>query len=108
PASFSETPLSEQAQLVLTCSDFVQASLAAHPDCLAELESAPPQADEWKQYAQTLRESLESVADEASLMRALRLFRRHRMVRIAWAQSLALVAEEETLQQLSLSLIHIS
>lgn len=34
-------------------------------------------------------------------MRALRLFRRHRMVRIAQEQSLALVAEEETLQQLS-------
>jgi glutamate-ammonia-ligase adenylyltransferase len=48
-----------------------------------------------------LRESLEGVGDEASLMRALRLFRRHMMVRIAWAQSLALVAEEETLQQLS-------
>jgi glutamate-ammonia-ligase adenylyltransferase len=101
PESFSETPLSEQAQLVLTFSDFVQDSLAAHPDWLAELESAPPQADEWKQYAQTLRESLEGVGDEASLMRALRLFRRHMMVRIAWAQSLALVAEEETLQQLS-------
>ena len=101
PESFSETPLSEQAQLVLTFSDFVQDSLAAHPDWLAELESAPPQAEEWKQYAQTLRESLQSVADEASLMRALRLFRRQMMVRIAWAQSLALVAEEETLQQLS-------
>ena len=101
PESFSETPLSEQAQLVLTFSDFVQDSLAAHPDWLAELESAPPQVDEWKRYAQTLRESLEGVGDEASLMRALRLFRRHMMVRIAWAQSLALVAEEETLQQLS-------
>lgn len=45
PESFSETPLSEQAQLVLTFSDFVQDSLAAHPDWLAELESAPPQAE---------------------------------------------------------------
>ncbi len=34
-------------------------------------------------------------------MRELRLFRRQMMVRIAWAQALSLVREEETLQQLS-------
>jgi glutamate-ammonia-ligase adenylyltransferase len=34
-------------------------------------------------------------------MRELRLFRRQMMVRIAWAQALSLVSEEETLQQLS-------
>lgn len=101
PESFSEKTLSEQAQLVLTFSDFVQDSLIAHPGWLAELESAPPQADEWLQYAQTLRQSLDGVTDEAALMHALRLFRRRMMVRIAWAQSLRLVAEEDTLQQLS-------
>lgn len=101
PESFSEKPLSEQAQLVLTFSDFVQDSLIAHPDWLAELESAPPQADEWLTYADALRQALETVTDEASLMHALRLFRRRMMVRIAWAQSLSLVAEQDTLQQLS-------
>ncbi len=101
PESFSEKPFSEQAQLVLTFSDFVQDSLIAHPDWLAELESAPPQADEWLTYADALRQALETVTDEASLMRALRLFRRRTMVRIAWAQSLSLVAEQDTLQQLS-------
>ena len=34
-------------------------------------------------------------------MRELRLFRRRIMVRIAWAQTLALVTEESILQQLS-------
>lgn len=34
-------------------------------------------------------------------MRELRLFRRQMMVRIARAQALSLVSEEETLQQLS-------
>lgn len=34
-------------------------------------------------------------------MRVLRQFRRRVMVRIAWAQSLELVSEESTLQQLS-------
>ncbi|MCY0518921.1 bifunctional glutamine synthetase adenylyltransferase/deadenyltransferase, partial [Pseudomonas aeruginosa] len=43
----------------------------------------------------------QAVTDEAGLMRELRLFRRQMMVRIAWAQALSLVREEETLQQLS-------
>jgi glutamate-ammonia-ligase adenylyltransferase len=33
----------------------VQDSITAHPDWLAELESAPPQADEWRQYADWLQ-----------------------------------------------------
>jgi glutamine synthetase adenylyltransferase len=37
------------------------------------------------------------VADEATLMRVLRQFRRRVMVRIAWAQALELVSEESTL-----------
>lgn len=41
------------------------------------------------------------MSDEAGLMRELRLFRRRIMVRIAWAQTLALVTEESILQQLS-------
>lgn len=41
------------------------------------------------------------MADEATLMRVLRQFRRRVMVRIAWAQALELVSEESTLQQLS-------
>ncbi|SQB37541.1 bifunctional glutamine-synthetase adenylyltransferase/deadenyltransferase [Citrobacter koseri] len=39
--------------------------------------------------------------DEAALMRELRIFRRRIMVRIAWAQALSLVEEENILQQLS-------
>ena len=41
------------------------------------------------------------MSDEAGLMRELRLFRRRIMVRIAPAQTLALVTEESILQQLS-------
>ncbi|MDS0115719.1 bifunctional glutamine synthetase adenylyltransferase/deadenyltransferase, partial [Enterobacter hormaechei subsp. steigerwaltii] len=64
-------------------------------------ESAPPQADEWRHYAGWLQTALAEVADEATLMRVLRQFRRRVMVRIAWAQALELVSEESTLQQLS-------
>ena len=101
PEALSELPLDEQAKLVLTFSDFAHDSLAAHPEWLVALQAEPPQAEEWRGYEQALQQALESVADEASLMRALRLFRRRTMVRIAWAQTLQLVSEEAILQQLS-------
>ncbi|HDS9358201.1 TPA: bifunctional [glutamate--ammonia ligase]-adenylyl-L-tyrosine phosphorylase/[glutamate--ammonia-ligase] adenylyltransferase [Enterobacter chengduensis] len=101
PESLPASSLSEQAKCVLTFSDFVQESVTANPGWLTELESAPPQADEWRHYDSWLQAALADVSDEAALMRALRQFRRRIMVRIAWAQSLALVDEESTLQQLS-------
>ncbi|ECC8731312.1 bifunctional [glutamate--ammonia ligase]-adenylyl-L-tyrosine phosphorylase/[glutamate--ammonia-ligase] adenylyltransferase [Salmonella bongori] len=101
PAQFTETSLSAQAKSVLTFSDFVLDSVAAHPEWLAGLESASPQADEWRHYAAWLQETLAEVCDEISLMRELRLFRRRIMVRIAWAQALSLVEDEHILQQLS-------
>ncbi len=101
PDTLSASTLSTEAKSVLTFSDFVQASIAAHPEWLTTLESEPPQAEELQSYPAWLKESLAEVSDEASLMRELRLFRRRIMVRIAWAQALRLVPEENTLQQLS-------
>ncbi len=101
PESLPASSLSEQAKCVLTFSDFVQESVTANPVWLTELESAPPRADEWRHYESWLQAALTDVSDEAALMRVLRQFRRRIMVRIAWAQSLALVDEESTLQQLS-------
>ncbi|MFK3710145.1 bifunctional [glutamate--ammonia ligase]-adenylyl-L-tyrosine phosphorylase/[glutamate--ammonia-ligase] adenylyltransferase [Leclercia adecarboxylata] len=101
PEALPASSLSEQARQVLTFSDFVQESVTAHPDWLAELEASPPQANEWQHYAQWLQDALAEISDEAALMRALRQFRRRVMVRIAWAQALMLVSEESTLQQLS-------
>lgn len=83
PAPLAEESLSSQAKSVLTFSDFVQDSVIAHPEWLVELESEPPQADEWQHYAAWLQKALSDVNDEASLMRELRLFRRRIMVRIA-------------------------
>ena len=90
-----------QAKSVLTFSDFVRDSVIAHPHWLTELESTPPQADEWQQYGEWLQAKLATVNDEAALMHALRLFRRRVMVRIAWAQALSLVDDTDILQQLS-------
>ncbi|PPK21344.1 hypothetical protein CSC88_24615, partial [Klebsiella pneumoniae] len=73
----------------------------AQPGWLNELAGSRPEAEEWRQYQDWLLERLQPGADGAGLMRGLRLFRRHRMVRIAWAQALSLVREEETLQRLS-------
>lgn len=101
PEALPGSSLSEQARQVLTFSDFVQESVTAHPDWLAELEASPPRADEWQHYAQWLQEALADISDEAALMRVLRQFRRRVMVRIAWAQALMLMSEESTLQQLS-------
>jgi len=101
PEALTARPLSAQAQSVLTFSDFVEQSLAAYPEWLAELESAPPTADEWQHYATWLDALLQTVTDEASLMRALRQFRRRIMVRIAWAQALRVISDEAVLQQLS-------
>ncbi|WP_263753915.1 bifunctional [glutamate--ammonia ligase]-adenylyl-L-tyrosine phosphorylase/[glutamate--ammonia-ligase] adenylyltransferase [Kosakonia cowanii] len=101
PEALTARPLSAQAQSVLTFSDFVQQSLTAYPEWLAELESAPPTAEEWQHYATWLDALLQNVTDEASLMRALRQFRRRIMVRIAWAQALRLISDEAVLQQLS-------
>jgi len=101
PEALTAQPLSPQAQSVLTFSDFVLDSIAQHPQWLAELENAPPQADEWQSYGAWLQAALQDVTDEAALMRALRQFRRRIMVRIAWAQALSLVDEEAILQQLS-------
>ncbi|MET6676268.1 bifunctional [glutamate--ammonia ligase]-adenylyl-L-tyrosine phosphorylase/[glutamate--ammonia-ligase] adenylyltransferase [Citrobacter amalonaticus] len=96
-----ESASGEQAKSVLTFSDFVQDSVITHPHWLAELESAPPRADEWQQYGEWLQTALATVNDEAALMHELRLFRRRVMVRIAWAQALSLVDDTDILQQLS-------
>ncbi|MEX3018162.1 bifunctional [glutamate--ammonia ligase]-adenylyl-L-tyrosine phosphorylase/[glutamate--ammonia-ligase] adenylyltransferase [Kluyvera sp. STS39-E] len=101
PEDFPIATLSANAQAVFTFSDFVQQSLMAYPEWLTSLESDPPQADEWQKYAGWLQAELAEVHDETALMRALRVFRRRIMVRIAWSQALSQISEEDTLQQLS-------
>ncbi|MTH46635.1 bifunctional [glutamate--ammonia ligase]-adenylyl-L-tyrosine phosphorylase/[glutamate--ammonia-ligase] adenylyltransferase [Intestinirhabdus alba] len=101
PGALAGTSISAEAKSVLTFSDFARDSATAHPDWLTALESASPEADEWRHYAGWLQEALAAVADEAALMRELRLFRRRIMLRIAWAQALSRVPDEVILQQLS-------
>ncbi|MDW2744805.1 bifunctional [glutamate--ammonia ligase]-adenylyl-L-tyrosine phosphorylase/[glutamate--ammonia-ligase] adenylyltransferase [Atlantibacter subterraneus] len=101
PEPLSGLALDKDAQAMLAFSDFVRDGLAAHPEWLDELRGRPPEADEERHYALWLQEALQEVSDEAQLMRTLRQFRRRIMVRIAWAQTLNLVATQGTLAQLS-------
>lgn len=101
PEQLLQQALSEEAQAVLTFSDFVRDGLEAHPQWLDELRERPPQADEAEHYAAWLHAALQDVSDETHLMRELRLFRRRIMIRIAWAQTLNLVSTQTTLEQLS-------
>ncbi|MEB5922034.1 bifunctional [glutamate--ammonia ligase]-adenylyl-L-tyrosine phosphorylase/[glutamate--ammonia-ligase] adenylyltransferase [Franconibacter daqui] len=101
PAALDGAAFNDDIRAVLTFSDFVREAVSAHPEWLSELQQSPPQAQEWRHYPAWLQDALQEVSDEAALMRALRLFRRRIMVRIAWAQTLSTLSTEETLQQLS-------
>ncbi len=84
-------------------SDYVAQSCLRDPGLLTrllvsgDLYSAYPAG---KSVAQ-LQQALEGVADEASLARALRRFRRYQMVRIIWRDLARLAPLEETLEDLS-------
>ncbi|MDR7344757.1 glutamate-ammonia-ligase adenylyltransferase [Pantoea alhagi] len=93
--------LSLQQQAMLAFSDFVADSLQQHPEWWQQLTQQAPQPDEWRYYTEWLNEQLQTVTDEATLMRQLRLFRRQMMVRIAWMQTTGECSTQETLQQLS-------
>lgn len=96
---FAALPTEQRA--VLAFSDFICDNLTRFPEWLDEIQMQPPQPDEWRHYAGWLKDLLAEVADENSLMRALRLFRRKMLTRIGWMQTLAQSPTETTLQQLS-------
>ncbi|HEC8324545.1 TPA: bifunctional [glutamate--ammonia ligase]-adenylyl-L-tyrosine phosphorylase/[glutamate--ammonia-ligase] adenylyltransferase [Providencia rettgeri] len=95
-------PLSEQEIQVLSFSDFVLKQVLAHPQFLLEIRSQPPKADEWKSYASWLSQNLSLVNNEEHLMRVLRIFRHHMLVRCAWMQVLEISTQKETIYQLSI------
>lgn len=101
PASVDADAISDEVRAALAFSDFICEGVLAEPDWLADLQRAPPEAQEWRHYGEWLAQVLAGVTDEAGLMSALRRFRRRIMVRIAWSQVLSLCETEQTLQQLS-------
>ncbi|MBV4412871.1 bifunctional [glutamate--ammonia ligase]-adenylyl-L-tyrosine phosphorylase/[glutamate--ammonia-ligase] adenylyltransferase [Enterobacteriaceae bacterium YMB-R22] len=101
PLLLRPSDISDEARAALVFSDFICDSIIMEPGWLKELQRTPPQPQEWREYHQWLAQELDGVADEATLMLALRRFRRRIMVRIAWSQALSLADTEQTLQQLS-------
>ena len=70
---------------VFACSDFVATACERDPALLTDLAAGDLQAEyTLDDYHARLARWLETVADEAALMRALRRFRRREMVRILW------------------------
>ncbi|MDF7628172.1 bifunctional [glutamate--ammonia ligase]-adenylyl-L-tyrosine phosphorylase/[glutamate--ammonia-ligase] adenylyltransferase [Erwiniaceae bacterium L1_55_4] len=96
PSAFT----AEQAG-ALTFSDFIVDNLQQHPEWWQQLQQQPPLPDEWQHYSAWLNQALAGVENETSLMRELRLFRRHMLVRIAWMQALQHANTEQSLTQLS-------
>ena len=86
---------------VLAFSDFICESLQQHPAWWQQIQQQPPQAEEWQQYASWLNAALQPADSEATVMKVLREFRRHMLVRIAWMQTLSLAGTEDSLRQLS-------
>ncbi|QKJ88720.1 Bifunctional glutamine synthetase adenylyltransferase/adenylyl-removing enzyme [Paramixta manurensis] len=95
------SPLTPDEQAVFAFSDFVSENLAQHDQWRQQIQQHAPHFDEWQHYAAWLQAQLTHVNDEASLMRELRLFRRHMLTRIAWMQTLGRSTTEQSLQQLS-------
>jgi len=93
--------LTEGALRVLASSDFISENFIVHPQWWREIAANPPRVDEWQHYASELATSLAQVHDEAGLMKALRLFRKEKMLRISWSQAMQTSSCEQTLQQLS-------
>jgi len=91
---------SEQAG-ALAFSDFIVDNLQQQPAWWLQLQEQPPQPDEWQHYGLWLQQALQQADSEAALMRELRLFRRHMLVRIAWMQTLQHATTEQSLTQLS-------
>lgn len=94
-------PLDDTTLAVVAASDFISENLLAFPLWWHEIVQHPPQAQEWQHYRDWLNEALADVSDEAALMKALRLFRKRILTRIAWSQAMLTSQCEETLYQLS-------
>lgn len=96
-----EPPPDADALRVCAFSDFIGDGLQQHPQWWQTLVQQPPQANEYSGYSAELALLLAGVQDENQLMRALRLFRREKLIRIAWMQTQALCDTDLSLMQLS-------
>lgn len=93
--------LTDAQRAALAFSDFIVENLQRHPEWWLAIQQQAPQPEEWQHYARWLDDDIAAVDSEAALMRALRLFRRRMLVRVAWMQCLGEASTEQSLRQLS-------
>ncbi len=86
---------------IWACSLFVAKNCAQFPSLLFDLVDSGDLLNAPNQYSQSLAHLLQDAKEEADLMRALRLYRRREMVRIAWRDLAGWASLEESLQALS-------
>ncbi|MDM8560702.1 bifunctional [glutamate--ammonia ligase]-adenylyl-L-tyrosine phosphorylase/[glutamate--ammonia-ligase] adenylyltransferase [Candidatus Parabeggiatoa sp. HSG14] len=91
----------ESLPLVWGCSPFVAKNCVKSPALLTELINSGSLLNAPSNYSQSLANLLLDVTDEASLMQALRLYRRREMMCIAWRDLTGWASLEETLKALS-------
>lgn len=85
-------------------SDFIKDSCVRYPQWLSlwsDNSSVLYTSKSEEDYRQQLKEKIKLVEDEASLMQALRVFRRAEMVRIIWRDLLGLAELQETLSDVT-------
>ncbi|WVD64493.1 bifunctional [glutamate--ammonia ligase]-adenylyl-L-tyrosine phosphorylase/[glutamate--ammonia-ligase] adenylyltransferase [Utexia brackfieldae] len=87
---------------ILAQSDFIYEAVTRYPDWLVEIETAPPNVNEYLQYQVWLDDALSQITDERELMRVLRIFRRKMLCRIAWLHLQSSPAETDILKLLSM------
>ncbi|OAN19041.1 bifunctional glutamine synthetase adenylyltransferase/deadenyltransferase [Photobacterium jeanii] len=104
PDALAQWPEAHQAELekVLGLSDFIASALVRDSRLLPWLATEITVDDHGEQYRQQLSEMLESVTDEAGLMRTLRAFRRQEMVWIGWRDFTGRATLAQSLSHLSL------
>lgn len=95
--------LRAQLPRVWLCSDFVTQACLAKPSLLQELQKSSDLVREYgaDHYSHALRPQIAGCADEAALMKLLRLFRRREMLRIVWRDLAGSAPLAETLADLS-------
>ncbi|KAB7627320.1 bifunctional [glutamate--ammonia ligase]-adenylyl-L-tyrosine phosphorylase/[glutamate--ammonia-ligase] adenylyltransferase [Alkalilimnicola sp. S0819] len=93
----------ESLPRVWACSEFVARACLRQPGLLAELSDSGDLGLVYgaDAYRDRLARLLEGVTEEQALARALRLFRRREMVRIAWRDLAGWAALDEVLRDLS-------
>jgi glutamate-ammonia-ligase adenylyltransferase len=86
---------------VWACSQFVAKHCVQSPALLCEFIESGDLLRVPSNYPQSLALSLQNIKDDTELMRALRLYRRREMIRIAWRDLAGWANLEETLKSLS-------